>query len=109
MIKVWHVNVEKIGRQNYLVVCVGFDEQEQAREAKRLFDEGFYEQVAEISTDDLEVAWRLTNHIDTSWSMNPADIVKVVGSDNVRSSMVGDIFIQNGIKYVVANVGFKPI
>ena len=60
--------------------------------------------------DELEVAeeaWRVTNHIDESWNLNP----EVLSCDvTARSSNVGDVFVlytEDGIKtYFAATCGF---
>jgi len=71
--------------------------------------------VAEIASDDLEFAWRWTNNVDTSWSMEPHASVTVTAPLHVfegktygrKSSEVGDIFVRNGVRYVVAMVGMR--
>jgi hypothetical protein len=67
---------------------------------------GEYELVARIDSDDLEDAFRYTNHIETSWHKHPAHIVTPMPGDH-RSTSVGDVVCRNGRTYVVAPVGFK--
>lgn len=68
-----------------------------------------YVKVAEVETDDLDVAWQLTNHIESAWTENagvtPTD-EGFAGDDRHRSSMVGDVFEVSGKFYVVATCGF---
>lgn len=65
-----------------------------------------YVEVAHVDTADLEVAFRLTNHIDTDWTTN--DEVTAFTTRN-RSSSTGDVFEKDGKKYLVAMFGFKEI
>jgi len=63
--------------------------------------------VADVELPDLndaqDVAYRLTNHIDTDWTENEEVIVF---TDNPRSTSVGDV-MQIGNRYwEVAMVGF---
>lgn len=67
---------------------------------------GEYELVATVDSDDLEDAFRYTNHIETAWHRHPAAIVKPEPGDH-RSTSVGDIVTRNGATYVVDHVGFK--
>ena len=62
--------------------------------------------VAEVETDDLDVAYRQTNHIDTAWYEN-ADVVAY--NRDARSTSVGDVLELNGERYVVAVAGFLKI
>lgn len=63
------------------------------------------EQVATVFTNDLDEAFRLTNHIDKSWHEN--ERVKVIKKS--RSTSVGDVLLYEGVMYVVAPVGFLSI
>ncbi len=76
-----------------------------------------YEPVCEVNSDDLEMAWRLTNNVDSSWSLQPDNKVKVTACRvtesgapcGVRSSMVGDVFELDGVPHVVSTAGFTPL
>jgi len=90
-------------------------------------DNGDLVHVADVDTDDLEVAWRRTNNVGGSWSRgeyfggvkNPdySPLVKVLEPlpvyDGVtyghRSAMVDDIFEKDGVRYRVAPFGFEEI
>jgi hypothetical protein len=76
-----------------------------------------YKLVAEVDSDDLEFAWRWTNNVDSSWSMEPQSHVAVKAPLHVldgktcglRSSSVGDVFEKNGALFAVCNIGFTPL
>ena len=72
-----------------------------------------YVAVAEVDTDDLEVAWMLTNSIDDYWgtSSDPRLTVhKPEVREGHRSSCVGDVFLDGeGVAHRVASFGFEPI
>lgn len=57
--------------------------------------------------DTLDEMWRLTNSIDHEWTLNHE--VKWAPARNIRSSMVGDVFVVGGMKWVVDRVGFTPV
>ena len=90
----------------------------QARMAAAMLEEGTgYTLVATVEGSDLERAYRLTNNIDSSWSLSPAPGVTVLGTLPVhggktygyRSSMVGDVFQVDGPAFVVTSFGFEPL
>lgn len=58
--------------------------------------------VAVVDTDDLDEAYRLTNHIDKLWWHNE----KVVALRESRSTSIGDVLDVNGKYYVVDRCGF---
>lgn len=67
-----------------------------------------YELVAEVDTDDAEVAFSLTNHLDSPWTAN--DGVKKMGATSARSTSVGDVMrVNSGQYFYVAPIGFRPI
>lgn len=114
MIEVYHIEQS----EHLAEVSFGYgDESAHYRAVSAAWAAGAYEKVAEIATDDLEVAWRLTNSVDSSWSMEPDQRVKVTAPLHVvngetygrRSSMIGDVFIKGGEKHVVAMLGFRRI
>ncbi|MBW4554188.1 MAG: hypothetical protein KME35_24260 [Aphanocapsa sp. GSE-SYN-MK-11-07L] len=59
--------------------------------------------VAEVDTDDLEMAFRLTNHTESSWILNP-QVTPEPG--NHRSTSVGDVLGLEGKRYGVDAFGF---
>lgn len=59
--------------------------------------------VARVETDDLEQAFRLTQHRRNSWFTNP-DVTVML-----RSTSVGDILSQNGDLFVVESAGFSDL
>ena len=67
---------------------------------------GGYIAVANVDTDDLDVAYRQTNHITSDWTLNGE--VEALAK-RPRSSSVGDVFIHAGTAYVVASFGFERI
>ena len=69
-------------------------------------DSGLYKKVAQVDTNDLEVAYSKTNSIDYHWSDNPE--VKEFGSRN-KSTSVGDLAEKDGVLYYVASIGFKAL
>lgn len=69
-----------------------------------------YVPVAVIDTDDFDVAFESTNHIDTDWTENSNVIViENYKSKGYRSTSSGDIFEKDGRFYLVAMVGFKDL
>ena len=90
MIDIWHFD--------------GMVQPQTIEEAIAKFD--LYRQVARISVDDLEQAYYLSQHIDRDWTDN--DLVYALVT-RCRSSMVGDIFIRDGVMYFVDMIGFKQI
>jgi hypothetical protein len=73
-----------------------------------------YEIVAEVDTDDLEVAFEKTNTIDRGWWENAGVTRMFKGQvrENMggcRSTSVGDLAFKDGKTYVVANFGFEEV
>ncbi len=64
--------------------------------------------VAEVNTDDLDVAYALTNTKEKYWWINELVIPRFSGID-CRSTSVGDVLKLNGIYYAVAPFGFVPV
>lgn len=89
----------------YADITTGFGERLLSQVAVALL-KGEYELVATVMSDDLEDAFRYTNHIETAWHRHPAACVAPMPGDH-RSTSVGDIVVRNGATYVVAPVGFK--
>ena len=68
---------------------------------------GGYIAVADVDTDDLDVAYRQTNHIMSDWTLN-RDVEALV--KRPRSSSVGDVFIQpynQALRQLGANIEGK--
>lgn len=65
-----------------------------------------YELVALVDTDDLDLAYQLTNHIDQPWTQNSGVTAL---TDRPRSTMIGDIIINSDGAFVVAGVGFESL
>jgi hypothetical protein len=76
---------------------------------KEAFSLGFYSCVAEIDTDDMNYAYRHTQHIDDSWAEHPAEGVRVVANELVRSTSVGDFLEDDGVYTAVARMGFSTL
>lgn len=120
MIKVYHCDLQKIGQQDHDLPAVllsgmapNFTEI-----VTKLWKQGdIYQAVAEVDSTNLEFAFRWTNSLDTSWSQETNDRVKVLvplHSSNgqvygLRSSSVGDVFERDGELFVVAFTGFTKI
>lgn len=86
---------------------IGIHKEKQTRAITQLFNEGYYDLVAEVKTSSLEKAFELTNHIDSSWIKN-----KGISSfvEDPRSSKVGDVMKdENGKYHIVASMGFFEI
>jgi hypothetical protein len=64
------------------------------------------ELVAVVNTNDLEEAYRLTNHIDESWYYNRG---VTCHNFKARSTSVGDFMEKDGTWYVVAMCGFEAV
>ncbi len=64
--------------------------------------------IAVVRTDDLDEAYRLTNNIDKSWTLNP-EIIWSAEPGHFRSTSVGDLMIRGKDVFLVDNVGFRNI
>jgi len=73
---------------------------------KNMFDEGKYESVAFVDTQDLEEAYMKTNHMEQSWTENEG--VKAL-VERTRSTSVGDIIMKADGMYIVASHGFDKL
>jgi hypothetical protein len=81
-------------------------------EEVKAFNPNLYKLVAEVEVSginfmpDLENAYKLTNHINSSWQGNQ----KVIPHDHhARSTSVGDVVELSDRFYTVANCGFVEI
>ncbi len=122
MIEVWHLNVEELTQEERFEMMAGLDKVKHTRLAKEMWEAGTkYTKVAEVDSNNLDVAFHDTNNIDTSWSMEPAHGVKVTAplhtedgeTYGLRSSSVGDVFVLcwMGIRSanVISSFGFETI
>ena len=76
-----------------------------------------YKLVAKVETDDLDEAYRLTNHIDRSWQENPQVDCDLAAKH--RSTDTGDLMVVEGPAtaegsiplrfFVVASFGFEEV
>lgn len=88
-----------------------------AERVQAAWDAGAYVLTARVDTDNLEAAWRKTNNVDSSWSLDPNPGVTVIAdlphragrSYGHRSAMVGDVFVRDGEAFYVAAFGFEPV
>jgi hypothetical protein len=76
-----------------------------ADDALRAFNSSGYEFVGYVKTEDLNVAYQLTNHIDHDWTENE-DVSAPVHSEP-RSTSVGDILVSDTKVFIVARMGFE--
>lgn len=108
-IEIYHLNTDIIKEnlteemQELYFAATGFAEQAAIKELLNL---SMYRKVAEIRTDDLEQAYKLSNSIDYYWGENAE--VTLLNEKN-KSSSVGDIFVQDNKGYVVATMGFNEL
>lgn len=103
MIMVYHAkNSRDAGFYGY---CVDFAPTAETL-LKWLDEKDGYTYVADVDTDNLDTAYRLTNHISRCWLEHQEVDAKV---EMARSSSVGDLFITPDGIYVVASFGFDKI
>ena len=71
---------------------------------------GEYTCVAHVDDWALDDAFRLTNHIESSWTDNDK-VIEINAGLSKRSTSVGDIIqsVNNGKLFMVASFGFKEI
>lgn len=100
MIKVYHLDWDKAREQDLKAFydCI--------MDAKPFPDFDCYYPVACVDTDDLEVAYRQTNHITHDWTTNPDVSCYRVRN---RSTSVGDLAVNRDKTYVVASFGFDEV
>jgi hypothetical protein len=67
-----------------------------------------YEKVAEVEVENVDEAFRVTNHIDEPWWKNPE--VKWHKDQSRRSTSVGDVVVgPDGKRYLCDMVGWKVV
>jgi hypothetical protein len=76
-------------------------------EVLEAFNEGKHHLVAEVQTDNLEIAYQQTNHITRPWYQNPD--VTDHSSQRGRSTSIGDVLEHDGEMWLVAPVGFERL
>ena len=66
-----------------------------------------YIKVADVTVRDLGEVWDIAQNINGSWTKN----LNVIWSKShmLRSTSVGDVFVQNDKAWLVAQKGFKAI
>jgi hypothetical protein len=68
--------------------------------------------VAEVATDDKNMAFQLTNTIDTNWWIDCAVCFHGspdYGQDGCRSTSVGDVLVTDEGTFLVCGVGFEKV
>jgi hypothetical protein len=117
MIKVYHITHD-IDQDAYCAVAVGYhDEVKHLIAVNAAWNDGLYVLVAIVDTTDFDFAYRVTNNIDSSWSMQPDTRVTVkqpLSSRNGqtvghRSTSIGDVLVQEGKRNVVSLFGFTEV
>lgn len=73
----------------------------------RVFPDNFM-LVAEVDSDDIDDAFRLTNHIDDDWWNNPG--VKKCCEEKVRSTSTGDVVLtSDGSVFACCTLGWAKV
>lgn len=71
------------------------------------FNEQNYQRVAIVESPSVDEVFRITNHIDQSWTKNP-EVIKFVGQP--RSTSVGDVVVaETGTTYRCEMAGWSKI
>jgi hypothetical protein len=76
-------------------------------ESRSAFEQGGFEMVGIVTSEDLDDAYRLTNHIERNWTEN--DEVATPVDVEPRSTSVGDIFVLDDGVHLVSPSGFTKI
>lgn len=96
--------------KNFRDACM-IDDDVQA--AKELFINGGYEKVADVNTDDLDIAYEKSNSIACGWWENDeiVNLDKTVEErGGCRSTSAGDILLdENNNYWLVAMCGFEKL
>lgn len=79
-------------------------------QVKRFFtDQRSYRLVARVDTEELELAFQLTNTIERSWWKN-SKVAPLFDGTGCRSTSVGDMLQRpDGKRFVVCSLGFAEI
>lgn len=75
-----------------------------------MFKDGEYQCVAKVDTDDMDVAFELTNNLSTPWIYNNGvDAKPCKAGQGIRSTSVGDILETEDGVFIVAGHGFDKL
>ena len=97
--EVWHFNTPE-------QITEGYSHPDRAI-ARWLNNHEQYRKVADVTARDLDEVWGITQNVNDSWTRNPNVIWSK--SHMLRSTSVGDVFVQNDKAWLVAQKGFKAI
>lgn len=107
MVKVFHYDCNRSDRRDYMCdTSFCMDIPKLKRIVNDMVAKNGFIHVADVDTNDLDDAFRLTNNIESSWTENEGVTAHGI---RLRSSMVGDIFELNGEKFVCASIGFEKL
>lgn len=120
MIAVWHMKRDMPEAIQLGLVMPGGDSAKRGKLAYQAFFDGHYERVAEIASDRLDEAYRLTQNgvASPSWSLEPPPGLTACEPNfhlhrgeryGRKSSQVGDIFERAGTLYLCADIGFAAL
>jgi hypothetical protein len=96
-IQIYHLKPEHFGESFFMTM----------EDVKRRFEDkqNNYDHVADVSTDDLDEAFRLTNHIEGEWQKN-AGVRSNIRCAR-RSTSEGDVAVKaDGTRWFCAHVGW---
>lgn len=102
IIEVYHFDMERAAHNEKILYFI----RPKAEDVLNLVKQGIYTKVAEVASNDLEEAFELTNHIDSSWQENKG--VKAF-TDRARSTSVGDLCVRGDEVFVVSAIGFEKL
>lgn len=110
MIQVFHVVIRRLAADVLKVPRLPFTGLTTA-EARDVYKgehpDFMFKKVADVSTDDLDVAYELTNTIHGYWVTYNGSRLTAYGA-RLRSTSVGDMMIDAaGKRHVVASIGFE--
>jgi hypothetical protein len=79
-----------------------------AAEVAQAFRAGALRHVADVPAATLEDAYRASQNIYDTW-IDAVGVVRRSRATSARSTMVGDVLVQDGQAFVVAPQGFLPL
>ncbi len=97
--EVWHFSTPEQIQEGYV--------QPQKAIARWLNNHEQYRKVADVEASSLEEVWDITQNVNDAWTKSPRVVWSK--SQEVRSTSVGDVIVQNGKAYLVAWEGFLAI
>jgi hypothetical protein len=122
VIEVYHLRIENVNtRAEAHILTFRFQPDDATRiaAAEAAWKAGVYDHVASIDAeaDRLELAYQLTNNVDTSWSETPDPRVTVRAplpvyqgaTYGLRSTSMGDILMVDGRRWLVVAFGFEEV